>query len=454
MTHALLDRARTISFLAAALMLLPSAIAAQYVPARGDGWETRRPAEVGMNDSGVQAAVDFAIAHEAPQPRDQERGQNQSFGRREPFGFGIGPFKVRSGAAGVIVRHGYIVAEWGDTRSVDMTHSVSKSFLSTTVGLALQDGLIGSIDDLARDYMAPVDLPPGDGEPGIDRVGFGKPDVTTLFNTEHNRQITWRHLLTQSSDWEGTLWGKPDWADRPDDDPSTWTTRARRTPGTVYEYNDTRVNLLALLTTSVWRQPLPQILKERVMDPIGASPTMALVRLRKLVDHPRWKTGTGRERWWALGWGHVHPCEGPSSLRAVHAAERALGRSAAHGRGVVRHGYDAVRRKPNLRLHELLFECAQQSGSEGLSQRAQRGLLTPRERHQPRLRRPGERPSGRGSVDSRTRHQRASELGHRLDPSNGSRRSLTRRSRPIHFRSQQAFPSGPNKPSRPVWRIR
>ena len=271
MTRALPDRARTISVFAAALMLLPSTLVAQYVPDRG-AWETRRPAEMGMSNSGIQAAVQFALAHETSVARDQERSQNQSFGR-EPFGFGVGPFKVRSGAAGVIVRHGYIVAEWGDTRSVDMTHSVSKSFLTTTVGLAVQDGLIGSIDDLARDYMAPVDLPAGDGEPGIDRVGFGGPDVTTLFNTEHNRQITWRHLLTQSSDWEGTLWGKPDWADRPDRDPSTWTTRARRKPGTVYEYNDTRVNLLALLTTNVWRQPLPQILKERVMDPIGASPT-------------------------------------------------------------------------------------------------------------------------------------------------------------------------------------
>ena len=273
MTRALLDRIPTISVFTAGLLLLPSALKAQYIPDRGNGWETRTPAEVGMNASGVQAAVDYAIAHEVPLPRDQEHVQNQSFGRREPFGFAIGPFKVRGGAAGVIVRHGYIVAEWGDTRSVDMTHSVAKSFLSTTVGLAVQDGLIGSIDDLARDYMAPVDLPVGDGEPGVDRVGSGKPDVTTLFNTEHNRQITWRHLLTQSSDWEGTLWGKPEWADRPDPDPSTWTTRARRTPGTVYEYNDTRVNVLALLATSVWRQPLPQILRERVMDPIGASPT-------------------------------------------------------------------------------------------------------------------------------------------------------------------------------------
>ena len=80
MTCALLDRARMISVFAAALMLLPSAIAAQYVPARGDGWETRRPAELGMSDSGIQAAVQFALAHETSVPRDQERSQNQSFG--------------------------------------------------------------------------------------------------------------------------------------------------------------------------------------------------------------------------------------------------------------------------------------------------------------------------------------------------------------------------------------
>jgi CubicO group peptidase (beta-lactamase class C family) len=107
----------------------------------------------------------------------------------------------------------------------------------------------------------------------LDRTGFGDDDLVTLFNTPHNRQITWRHLLRQTSDWEGTLWGKPDWADRPSRDPAEWRTRERPAPGTLYEYNDTRVNLLALLATGVWRQPLPAVLRERVMDPIGASPT-------------------------------------------------------------------------------------------------------------------------------------------------------------------------------------
>jgi len=80
-------------------------------------------------------------------------------------------------------------------------------------------------------------------------------------------------MLRQTSDWEGTLWGKPDWADRPHPDPSQWTTRPRHPSGTVYEYNDARVNALALATLNLWRRPLPQVLKETIMDPIGASPT-------------------------------------------------------------------------------------------------------------------------------------------------------------------------------------
>jgi CubicO group peptidase (beta-lactamase class C family) len=34
-----------------------------------------------------------------------------------------------------------------------------------------------------------------------------------------------------------------------------------------------RVNVLALAALSVWRRPLPEVLREHVMDPIGASPT-------------------------------------------------------------------------------------------------------------------------------------------------------------------------------------
>ncbi|WP_204274001.1 hypothetical protein, partial [Stenotrophomonas maltophilia] len=48
--------------------------------------------------------------------------------------------------------------------------------------------------------------------------------------------------------------------------------RELRTPGSYYEYNDVRVNLLGYCLLQRFRRPLPDVLRERVMDPIGASP--------------------------------------------------------------------------------------------------------------------------------------------------------------------------------------
>jgi CubicO group peptidase (beta-lactamase class C family) len=253
-----------------AASLLPAPLSAQYAPGYGS-WETRIAEQVGMTASSIAAAVELAMASETRVPRDQELSQSTSFGR-EPMGSGIGPFRVRGGPAGVIVKDGYIVAEWGDTRRVDMTHSVTKTFLSTAVGLAWADGLIPDLNAPVAELVAPMDLPEGDGERGVDRRNFGESDLVTLFESEHNSKITWDHLLRQSSAWEGTLWGKPDWVDRPSRSPQPWN-EERAEPGTVYEYNDTRVNLLALAALAVAREPLPQMLRERVMDPIGASRT-------------------------------------------------------------------------------------------------------------------------------------------------------------------------------------
>lgn len=222
-----------------------------YYPGPGTDWERRRPEEVGMDQRLLEEAIAFAQANESPEPRDLEFNHYTTFGR-EPYGDAIGPFKPRGDPTGVILRHGYIVAEWGEPHRVDMTFSVTKSFLSTVVGLAWDRGLIRSLDDKVRDYV-----------------------WTGEFDSEHNSKITWDHLLRQTSDWEGTLWGKPDWADRPPaDQPLTeYAKRPRNEPGTSYRYNDVRVNVLAYAALQVWRRPLPQVLKEYVMDPIGASTT-------------------------------------------------------------------------------------------------------------------------------------------------------------------------------------
>ena len=224
-----------------------------------------------MDSARLAAAVAFAVANESKAPRDLLLAHVQSFGR-EPFGDPVGPFAPRGEPTGVIVRRGYIVAEWGDPRRVDMTFSVTKSFLSTVVGVAHDRGLIPDLARAVHLDMAPVVVLRHAPRSASDVAG-GDASVLRPFDSAHNRRITWNDLLRQTSDWEGTLWDKPDWADRPDRDASTWLTRARREPGTAYEYNDVRVNALALAALNVWRRPLPQVLAEHVMEPIGASRT-------------------------------------------------------------------------------------------------------------------------------------------------------------------------------------
>jgi CubicO group peptidase (beta-lactamase class C family) len=258
-----------LAVLLAFVLLAPVPVSAQtYWPGPHLDWERRDPADAGFDPVLLGEAVEFAIASESDSPRDLEFNHQMTFAR-EPYGEAVGPFTVRAPQTGLVIHRGYIVAEWGEPEKVDNTFSVAKSFLSTTVGLAWDRGMIGSVDDLVRDYMPPIVLESGDGEP--DDLNGRRPKL--LFESEHNRRITWDHLLRQTSDWEGTLWGKPEWADRPDPDRSTWKTRPRVGPGTVFEYNDTRVNLLGLVATSVWRRPLPEVLRDYVMDPIGASPT-------------------------------------------------------------------------------------------------------------------------------------------------------------------------------------
>jgi CubicO group peptidase (beta-lactamase class C family) len=232
-----------------------------YFPPRS-GWEHRSPASFGLDPLKIDSAIAFARRNASRQSRNMDSAQIQSFGK-EPYSEPIGALVDRADPGGVIIYKGYIVAEWGDPSRVDITNSVTKSFLSSVVGLAVDRGLIKNVNDTVAAYMPPIEV----YHPGA------ASEIITPFASAHNRTLTWEVLLRQTSDWEGTLWGKPDWADRPEGNFNTWRTRPRNAPGTVWKYNDVRVNALALAATSVWRQPLPQVLKNLIMDPIGASNT-------------------------------------------------------------------------------------------------------------------------------------------------------------------------------------
>lgn len=218
-----------------------------YFPSHGE-WEEKEASSYSID---LSKAIEFAENNEYSESKDLRQAILKGF-EKEPYHEISGPTKRRGGPAGVILKDGYIVGKWGDTDRVDMTFSVTKSFLSTTALLALDAGLITHVEEPVNKYVW---------------------DET--FKGEHNSKINWEQLLNQTSDWSGNLWGTYDWADRP---PSKggidqWRSRKLNEPGSVYKYNDVRVNVLAYSLLNVFRKPLPQVLKEKIMDPIGASPT-------------------------------------------------------------------------------------------------------------------------------------------------------------------------------------
>ena len=236
------------------LLLFTTGILAQdayYFPERNAVWEGKNPQEFKIDKAKLTNAVNFAEANEYSGSRDLRIAILKGF-EREPFHEVLGPTKKRGGPAGMILKNGYVIAQWGDTKRVDMTFSVTKSFLSTVAGLAVDQGLIANVNDKVGTYV-----------------------WDDTFRGEHNGKITWEHLLQQNSDWSGELWGGKDWADRPPrkGDIDDWKFRKLNEPGTVMEYNDVRVNVLAYSLTHVWRKPLPMVLKEQLMDKIGASTT-------------------------------------------------------------------------------------------------------------------------------------------------------------------------------------
>ena len=218
-----------------------------YFPAAGN-WE-EKPASAYKLD--FSEAVEFALDNEYSESRDLRQAILKGF-QQEPYHEILGPTKRRGGPAGMILKNGYLIAKWGDTKRVDMTFSVTKSFLSTTALIAKDKELISDFDDPVVNYV-----------------------WDDTFEGEHNSKITWKHLLQQNSDWSGQLWGGFDWADRPPQDKTIdeWRSRELNEPGTHFKYNDVRVNVLAYSLLNVFRQPLPKVLKENIMDPIEASST-------------------------------------------------------------------------------------------------------------------------------------------------------------------------------------
>ena len=221
-----------------------------YFPSKGK-WEVKLPSDFNYDSKKIQEAIDFVIENQNNGNKDLRVEILKGFST-EPYHSIKGPTKKRGETNGLIIKDGYIIASWGDTKRVDMTFSVTKSYLSAVTGIAVDRNLIRSEKDFVSNYVW---------------------DKT--FDGEKNSLITWEHLLNQSSDWFGNLFGINHWEDRPDISKSIdeWRSEPQKESGTYYKYNDVRVNVLSYSLLQVFRESLPKVLKKTIMDPIDASDT-------------------------------------------------------------------------------------------------------------------------------------------------------------------------------------
>jgi CubicO group peptidase (beta-lactamase class C family) len=201
-------------------------------------------------------AIRFAQSHEIPWPRDPAADPAR-WGVHHPdpppFNRLRGPVHARGGPSGVILVRGREVAAWGEPDRADQTFSVAKTYLAILAGIAQSQGL----------------LAPGE------RVSERLPGIG--FDSAHNRAITWEHLLTQTSEWQGECFGMPDQVEhyrRVSHDPKPpggkkGELRPLQAPGTYWEYNDVRINQLSLALLHLFKRPLPDVFLETVLRPLG-----------------------------------------------------------------------------------------------------------------------------------------------------------------------------------------
>ena len=226
----------------------------QYFPEKAESWSRCKPSTLGVDELKLHSAIQFAHDNETPWCYDLNQEKAISKNDRPPWNEIMGPLKPRGGPAGLVIYEGHIVAEWGNIERVDATFSATKSYIGLCAVLAFREGLINDFDVPVRDYK-----------------------LCDSFESPQNKSITWRHLLQQTSEWEGVLWGKPDTVDHNRrigidiDDSQRGEKRRLRNPGCFWEYNDVRVNLASYCLTLLFEQALPDVLHKYIMDPIGAT---------------------------------------------------------------------------------------------------------------------------------------------------------------------------------------
>lgn len=190
---------------------------------------------------------------------------NNYVARQRPRGEGYGGTKHPEGQWGaVIVRGGYILKTWGNPDYKYQTASLGKSFTKMVLTLAVDEGLIGSENDLIRNYWTGAGLLNG---------------THKYLDQGFHKTLTFKHLKDMMGGFpvsDGYSWNKgerdlaggiPAWAKRTGD--ADYDNYSHCTPGKYYKYSSGGYWRLAQALTAVWNKDIKKVLDEKIMSKMG-----------------------------------------------------------------------------------------------------------------------------------------------------------------------------------------
>jgi CubicO group peptidase (beta-lactamase class C family) len=205
----------------------PAPVERDYWPT--DGWRTSTPEEQGMDSEQLAELMDYL------------QGQNS--------------FTIHSL---LIIRNGYIVTDaYFYPFAQDSLHdlaSATKSFMSTLVGIAIDQGTIESVGQLVLDFFP----------------------ERTVANLDANKEaMTLEDLLTMRSGFKcinqptevtlSEMWASPDWSQFVLDLPMTTE------PGARYVYCSPNVHLLSAIIQETTGMSALEFAQEHLFGPLGVS---------------------------------------------------------------------------------------------------------------------------------------------------------------------------------------
>jgi CubicO group peptidase (beta-lactamase class C family) len=183
-----------------------------------------------------------------------QRGNPEDFGISRQAMDKIDELMKKSQANGVLARNGYLLGEWNYGAAAEkqfMVQSVSKSITSMVLGLAVQDGVIPSIDAKVKDYWHAF-------------------DTTSVYAGPYTDEITFRQLSNMTCGMATVRsYGLPYF------DPCNVK------PGTEHHYHNDPPQALARALTYLYGKTLQEVLQEKALNYMNA---------RMEWEAPMWET--------------------------------------------------------------------------------------------------------------------------------------------------------------------